>query len=489
MATLTESPTAESNHTESSHLESSPSRRMIRLRPTKELGERFPAMHLVRSSWYARGLARALLLLMVMLLAASIFLPWLQSIRGDGQVTARLPQLRRQAVESPAKGIVSSTRPDLREGSLVEKGEIIMEIKPFAEDAERLTQENVKAAQDKIASYRLILNNSREQVESVRMQGQQAIAGAEAEVRSATNAWEKATRDVEDQLASFNQAKLERERFQGLKVDVISEVEFIKLENKELSELAKLEGSMASAKKSYNDLDAKERDLEGKRNEVNQKILQAQNYIDKALTDVNNSQKELNDVLTKQGELDRLKVPSPSRGRIQSIRGQAGTNSVKEGDILFEVVPETEDLAVEMTVRGVDAPLIHVGDPVRLQFEGWPAIQFVGWPSVAVGTFPGEVIAINPTDSGRGIFKIVVGPPQNGKSSQNSTNVTNVTDIQWPDSRYLRQGVRANGWVILKTVPLGYEIWRQLNGFPITISDSEPGKDKESKEPKAPKIK
>jgi biotin carboxyl carrier protein len=446
-------------------------------------------MHLVRSSWFARGLARALLLLMILLLAAAIFLPWQQTSRGEGQVTARLPQLRLQAVESPAKGIIASLRPDLREGSLVEEGEIIMEIKPFAEDAARLTQEQAKAVQDKLASYKLILENTRQQVDSVRMQGQQTIASAEADVRSYSNAWEKATRDVEEQLFKFNQAKLERERYQDLKGDVISEVEFSNLENKELSELAKLESAMAAAKKSYNDLEGKERDLEGKRREIEQKVLQAHNYVDKAVTDVNNTQKELNDILTKQGELNRLKVPSPSRGRIQAIRGQAGTNSVKEGDKLFEVVPETEDLAVELTIRGVDAPLIHVGDPVRLQFEGWPAIQFVGWPSVAVGTFPGEVIAVNPTDSGKGIFKIVVGPVQNRKGTSSVAGVVNMTDLKWPDSRYLRQGVRANGWVILKTVPLGYEIWRQLNGFPITISDTEPTGDKAPKETKAPKIK
>ena len=466
-----------------------PKRRMIRLRPSQELGDRFPAMHLVRSSWFARGLARALLLLMILLLAAAIFLPWQQTSRGEGQVTARLPQLRLQAVESPAKGIIASLRPDLREGSLVEEGEIIMEIKPFAEDAARLTQEQAKAVQDKLASYKLILENTRQQVDSVRMQGQQTIASAEADVRSYSNAWEKATRDVEEQLFKFNQAKLERERYQGLKGDTISEVEFSNLENKELSELAKLESAMAAAKKSYNDLEGKERDLEGKRREIEQKVLQAHNYVDKAVTDVNNTQKELNDILTKQGELNRLKVPSPSRGRIQAIRGQAGTNSVKEGDKLFEVVPETEDLAVELTIRGVDAPLIHVGDPVRLQFEGWPAIQFVGWPSVAVGTFPGEVIAVNPTDSGKGIFKIVVGPVQNRKGTSSVAGVVNMTDLKWPDSRYLRQGVRANGWVILKTVPLGYEIWRQLNGFPITISDTEPTGDKAPKETKAPKIK
>jgi hypothetical protein len=466
-----------------------PKRRMIRLRPSQELGDRFPAMHLVRSSWFARGLARALLLLMILLLAAAIFLPWQQTSRGEGQVTARLPQLRLQAVESPAKGIIASLRPDLREGSLVEEGEIIMEIKPFAEDAARLTQEQAKAVQDKLASYMLILENTRQQVDSVRMQGQQTIASAEADVRSYSNAWEKATRDVEEQLFKFNQAKLERERYQDLKGDVISEVEFSNLENKELSELAKLESAMAAAKKSYNDLEGKERDLEGKRREIEQKVLQALNYVDKAVTDVNNTQKELNDILTKQGELNRLKVPSPSRGRIQAIRGQAGTNSVKEGDKLFEVVPETEDLAVELTIRGVDAPLIHVGDPVRLQFEGWPAIQFVGWPSVAVGTFPAEVIAVNPTDSGKGIFKIVVGPVQNRKGTSSVAGVVNMTDLKWPDSRYLRQGVRANGWVILKTVPLGYEIWRQLNGFPITISDTEPTGDKAPKETKAPKIK
>lgn len=364
-----------------------------------------------------------------------------------------------------------------------------MEIKPFAEDAVRLNQEVVGAIQAKLAQYRVIYENHRLQVESARMQGQQAIASAEADVRSANNSFDKATREVDEQLAAYNQSKLERERSEGLVPDVIAEVDYNKLKNKELSELAKLEGNMAAARKTFNELDAKERDLERKRNEVNQKILQEQNYVDKSLTDVNNTQKELNEVLTKQGEFDRLRVPSPSRGRIQAIRGQTGTNSVKEGDILFEVVPETEDLAVEMTVRGVDAPLIHVGDMVRLQFEGWPAIQFVGWPSVAVGTFPGEVIAINPTDSGKGIFKIVVGPPQNGKPVETSTIIPNVTDTKWPDSRYLRQGVRANGWVILKTVPLGYEIWRQLNGFPITISDSEPTQDKSSKEPKAPKIK
>ena len=98
---------------------------------------------------------------------------------------------------------------------------------------------------------------------------------------------------------------------------------------------------------------------------------------------------------------------------------------------------------------------------MRLQFEGWPAIQFVGWPSVAVGTFGGEVLSIDATDDGAGRFRIVVA--------------ADPSDEPWPGTSILRQGVRAKAWVLLRTVPLWQEIWRQLNGFPPVVSEKEPG--------------
>ncbi|MCA9193419.1 MAG: toxin secretion protein, partial [Planctomycetales bacterium] len=119
---------------------------------------------------------------------------------------------------------------------------------------------------------------------------------------------------------------------------------------------------------------------------------------------------------------------------------------------------------------------IHEGDSVRLQFEGWPAVQFVGWPSVAKGTFGGKVNRVFPTDDGNGSFSLVITPDD-----------LNDPKNSWPDGRYLRQGVRASGWVLLREVTLGYEIWRQLNGFPPTVADQEPGKDKGNKV-KLPKI-
>ena len=105
-------------------------------------------------------------------------------------------------------------------------------------------------------------------------------------------------------------------------------------------------------------------------------------------------------------------------------------------------------------------PLVHPGDPVRLMFN-MAAIQFVGWPSVAVGTFGGRVQLVDATDTRAGRFRILVVPDPD--------------DDPWPSANYLRQGVQAKAWVLLRVVPLGWELWRRFNGFPPIIAEDEPG--------------
>ena len=119
---------------------------------------------------------------------------------------------------------------------------------------------------------------------------------------------------------------------------------------------------------------------------------------------INTIEKDILDLRNKRGELDRLEIRAPRSGRIQQWNGLEGSDTVKEGDQLFVIVPDTDELSVEMKVSGNDMPLIQEGDRVRLQFEGWPAVQFVGWPSVAVGTFGGKVNRVFPTDDGKGNF-------------------------------------------------------------------------------------
>ncbi len=144
-------------------------------------------------------------------------------------------------------------------------------------------------------------------------------------------------------------------------------------------------------------------------------------------------------------------VTAPRDGAIVSL--QAGDNAtlVKAGQVAATLAPSDVDLAAEIFVSGLDAPLIEPGREIRLEFEGWPAVQFSGWPAVAVGTFGGIVASVDPSVSPNGRFRILV--------KEDPTD-------PWPDERYLRLGSQVKGWVLLNTVPLGYELWRQLNRFP-----------------------
>jgi hypothetical protein len=166
--------------------------------------------------------------------------------------------------------------------------------------------------------------------------------------------------------------------------------------------------------------------------------------------------------------------------RVQATEG----TFLRAGSPICTVIPETASRMVELLMDGNDMPLIQSrqtdaegkvvrkGSLVRLQFEGWPAIQFVGWPSVALGTFGGEVMVVDAADNGQGKFRVLVGPSpdeilrDDGKMEQ----------VEWPGTRWLRQGVRANGWVLLERVPLWFELWRQMNGFPPALDPSKAGK-------------
>ncbi len=146
-------------------------------------------------------------------------------------------------------------------------------------------------------------------------------------------------------------------------------------------------------------------------------------------------------------------VRAPRDGMIQRVYAGDAATYVTAGQSIASFVPDDVDRAVELYIDGRDVALVREGDPVRLQFEGWPVIQVSGWPSVAVGTFHGKVVAVDPSAQGNGRFRVLV-------AEDNSEGVI------WPDKGFVRFGSGARGWVLLETVSVGFEIWRQLNNFP-----------------------
>lgn len=174
------------------------------------------------------------------------------------------------------------------------------------------------------------------------------------------------------------------------------------------------------------------------------------------LSDEATSAAELSRIEVRLSRQETQSVRAPRSGTILKRMAGQGSKLVKAGEVLAVLVPDTDSRAVELWIHGNDAPLVSAGRHVRVQFEGWPAVQFSGWPAVAVGTFGGKVAFVDAADDGEGRFRVVIVPEQ-GES--------------WPDSRYLRQGVRVKGWISLSRVSLGYELWRQFNGFPPSIAD------------------
>jgi multidrug resistance efflux pump len=436
---------------------------------------RLPALKLVQSSRIVRRLANLLLILLLLSVLAMLFVPWQQSARGTGKVVAFVPQERQQTITSPVKGIALRLGENLVEGARVKQGDFIVEIEPNAANLVEQLKGSVKDLDAKLATATVKAEVYGQNVVDFEAAKKAAVAAAGELVEAAKAKWDAKLRLVSAYEAKQLQARLNYERQKALLDKGVQSP-------KEVEKLRKdLDVARAELESILLDVEAAREEWQAKKSEQVQKEREAQTKIDyaramqqDALGQVASAQKEKRGVEIKLAELDRLKIYAPRDGTLFRLNVFERGQMLKEGDDLFTIVPDTSERAVELWVAGNDTPLIRRSDHVRLQFEGWPAVQFAGWPSVAVGTFGGEVMTIDPTDDGTGKFRILVKPDG---------------DVEWPSDQYLRQGVRANGWVMLNQVTLGYEIWRQLNGFPATISQDEPGKatKDEAKKIKLPK--
>jgi multidrug efflux pump subunit AcrA (membrane-fusion protein) len=146
-------------------------------------------------------------------------------------------------------------------------------------------------------------------------------------------------------------------------------------------------------------------------------------------------------------------IPAPRSGRIMRVKGDDSSAIIKQGDILATFAPEETDRVVELYVDGRDVSLIRPGRRVRLEFEGWPAIQFSGWPSVARGLFDGQVKTVDAAASSNGLYRLIVEPAPDKPA--------------WPKEPSVRLGASVRGWVLMDTVKVWFELWRQLNDFPL----------------------
>jgi multidrug resistance efflux pump len=402
--------------------------------------DRFYSLRSLQTPKAGKLLAKILLGLFIILIAA-LFLPWQQNIRGKGSVTALAPGNRPQTIETAIAGRIASWK--IREGQYVDKGDtiaILSEVKEKYFDPKMLQR-----LREIIQSKESSLNSKKEKSLSLQRQI-------------------KALQDALQSKLDQSKAKLEAERVRFANAKNQYE------RNKKLFEA----GNIPLTK--FQDIEYKyqgsEADFINAEIEIERVPAEYLDKINKAESDWNNTLAEQYDTeaeLTKQrNELANMEIRgqqyfilAPQNGFvIKASQGGIG-ETIKEGDPLCTILPRSDDIAVEMYIEAMDVPLINRGRKVRIEFDGFPALQFSGWPSVSVGSFGGVVEVIDYASSKAGQFRILVVPDK--------------TDEKWP--KQLRIGSGTKGWVMLNDVPIWWELWRQLNGFPVSLyQEPEPDK-------------
>lgn len=361
-------------------------------------------------------------------LAIFLFLPWRQTITGEGQVTVFSPMQRPQSINSPIDAKIAKWH--VHEGQMVTRGDLLLEL-------------------EEVNSRYLDKNQLQ------RLEGQKI---ALIDKRSAT---QRLIRSFEEQIHS--QSALQAAKIQAAEQNYMTaELNFDRrkqLFEKGLSstrdfELAKLAIVQAQSELDVAKNSLKIQEAEAKLAESFQKLASINSEILKFDIEIANFE----------SRVDQRKVYAPVDGQVVRLKVLGQAEVIKAGSEIATIAPTTSDQAIELYISDYFAPLISIDREVRLQFSGFPALQFAGWPSVAVGTFAGRVSAIDAAGDLQNKYRILVKP--------DFQKIKDGKEVEWPASDVLRPGAKAIGWVILDEVPMWFELWRILNGFPPTIMES-----------------
>lgn len=387
-----------------------------------------------------------------------LFVPWTQYIRSKGYVTMVQPQHRAQTIHSVIAGRIDKWY--VNEGAFVNKGDTIVsitEVKDEYFDSLLLprTQLQVDAKNLSALSYKEKVKALDSQIEALKRnnilrkeQGRNKLEMAELKVQSDSIRFEQAKVNYEIGIKQLIRAEKLYE--EGLRSLTDLETRRLKFQEVQASVIG-AENSLLSSKNSLVsatlELDAIDNDFKDKLSKAESDMYTAQS----SQYDAEGSATKLENQYSNYEVRKAFRhILAPQDGFIAEAIQVGLGETIKEGDQIVNIVPSNGELAVEMYVSPVDLPLMVVGKKVRFIFDGWPAIVFSGWPRISNGTFGGVIIAIDQFAGTSNQFRVLVAEDPEEES--------------WPE--VLRVGSGADGIALLNDVPVWYELWRQLNGFP-----------------------
>lgn len=387
-----------------------------------------------------------------------LFIPWTQNIQATGNVTALRPDQRPQTIHSIIPGRIEKWF--VKEGDFVKKGDTILfisEIKDEYFDPSLLknTEQQLKSKELSVTSYMEKVRALDNQVDAMNQTRVLKLEQAENKVKQA---FLKINSDSMDYQASVMNYKIAKEQFErmeqlykdGLKSLTDLETRKLKLQEADAKKISQENKLLTSRNEKINALV----ELSTIKTEFNDKIAKTESEKYATMSNMYDAEavvtKLQNQYMNYSVRSGYYYIAAPQDGYItKAIKTGLGEN-IKEGEEIISIMPASYDLAIEMYVMPIDLPLIEKGQTIRIQFDGWPAVVFSGWPNTSYGTYGGKVVAIDNFISDNGKYRLLIK--------------ADTTDHEWPKA--LRVGAGANTMALLKDVPIWYELWRKINGFP-----------------------
>jgi multidrug resistance efflux pump len=419
--------------------------------------ERFSSIQLLNKEKHYKILNK-ILLGFVLFTVLFLFLPWTQNISGSGAVTTLKPNQRPQTIQSLISGRIEKWY--VNEGDFVKAGDTILFISEIKEDyldpnLVENTKNQMNAKEDAVASYEGKVGALDSQMGAINSERNLKSQQAKNKIRQALLRIKSDSMDLE---AIKTQIKIANTQFkrsvqlnkEGLKplTDVeekrlkLQEIEakIITQENKLLSS----ENELINARVEISRINAEYSEKYSKA-QSDQYTAQSSKYDTKA--QVNKLENQYNNYKIRNG---MYYIKAPQSGYVnRALKSGLGEN-IKEGTPIVSIMPAEYDIAVETYISPNDFPLIQKGEKVRVWFDGWPTIVFSGWPDLSYGTFGGKIVAVENFISDNGKYRVLIAPDS--------------AEQKWP--KQLSIGSGAQTMALLDNVPIWYEIWRTLNGFP-----------------------
>jgi multidrug efflux pump subunit AcrA (membrane-fusion protein) len=402
------------------------------------------------------------------LFVALLFLPWTQNIRSTGKVTALRPEQRPQTIHSVIPGRIEKWY--VQEGQAVKKGDTIIQISEVKSeylnpDLVLNTEQQLKAKNFSVRSYMDKLNAIDAQISALLNSRKQKYEQAEnkllqSQLKYKNDSIEFASIKLNEKIAEEQLKRMEELYKDGLKSLTDLEARRGKFQETQVKSMSQLNKILTSRNEVLN-AGIELQNVNAEFSEKISKLESDKNSTFSGMYDAEASVTKLqNDFANYSIRSGLYFITAPQDGFITKALKSGIGEIIKEGVDIVSIMPKDFELAVEMYVYPMDIPLLKKGQQVRIQFDGWPSIVFSGWPILTYGTFGGKIVAIDNFISDNGKYRVLVS--------------RDTSDHPWPEQ--IKLGAGASTFTLLNDVPIWYELWRQINGFPPDFYNKEESK-------------